>query len=290
LARELYKSVTERVKGLPDGLRVYPGHGAGSLCGAGLSDRAETTLGLERGHNPFFGLGEAEFVERILGSVPPMPAYYPRMKELNAAGATVLAELPGGRGLSVAEVLGMRADGATVLDVRGVEAFAAGHLPGAVGLGMEGNLAMWAGWLLEADRPVVLVGEGGDEVEARLALGRVGIEGVVGYLEGGFAAWVAAGLAVETVAVVGPEELGEALVLDVRNDAEVGSGVIPGSVHVALWELAGHVGELERGRAVVAVCESGYRAMAAASLLQRAGFEGVGMLRGGMGAWRAGRI
>jgi hydroxyacylglutathione hydrolase len=296
LARELYKSVTERVKGLPDGLRVYPGHGAGSLCGAGLSDRAETTLGFERGHNPFFGLEEAEFVERILGSVPPMPAYYPRMKELNAAGAPVLAELPGGAALSVEAVQGMvREGGVTLLDVRGVEAFAEGHVPGAVSLGLEGNLAMWAGWLLDAAAPMVLTGEGGPEVEARQALGRVGIDGVVGTLEGGFAAWVAAGWGgggggggwgVQTVQVVGPDGLGEALVLDVRNDAELASGVIPGAVHVALGELGQRLDEVERGRPVVAVCESGYRAMAAASLLQRAGFAGVRMLRGGMGAWR----
>jgi rhodanese-related sulfurtransferase len=86
--------------------------------------------------------------------------------------------------------------------------------------------------------------------------------------------------------VVGPDGLGEALVLDVRNEAELASGLIPGAVHVALGELEQRLDEVERGRPVVAVCESGYRAMAAASLLQRAGFAGVGMLRGGMGAWR----
>jgi hydroxyacylglutathione hydrolase len=290
LAKELYKSVTERIAGLPDDLAVYPGHGAGSLCGAGLSDRAETTLGYERRTNAFFGYGEAEFVEKILASVPPMPRYYPRMKALNAMGAAVFSELPGGLGLSVAEVEAMQAD-VTLLDVRGMEAFAAGHVRGAVNLGVEGNLSMWAGWLLDADRPIVLLGEGGAEETARLALVRVGLDRIAGRLAGGMQAWVDAGVAVETVGSMTAKEVdeasGEVLVVDVRNDAEWAEASIGGAKHVALGELVARVGELERGRPVVTVCESGYRASAAASLLQAAGFEDVRTMRGGMAAWRA---
>jgi hydroxyacylglutathione hydrolase len=289
LAKELYKSVTKRIAGLPDGLAVYPGHGAGSLCGAGLSDRVETTLGYERETNAYFGYGEMEFVEKILASVPPMPTYYPRMKALNAKGSPVLLELPGGLALSVAEVEAMQAD-VTLLDARGVDAFAAGHAKGAISLGLEGNLSMWAGWLLEAEKPIVLLGDGGTEEAVRLALVRVGLDGIVGRLEGGMRAWRDEGMVMETVrsmtAAEVAEESGEVLVVDVRNDSEMGRGAIAGSQHVALGDLPARLGEIKRGRPVVTVCESGYRASTAASLLQAAGFEDVRTMQGGMGAWR----
>jgi hydroxyacylglutathione hydrolase len=290
LARELYKSVRERIAALPDELAVYPGHGAGSLCGAGMSDRAETTIGHERRTNPFFGYGEEEFVDRILASVPPMPSYYPRMKELNANGAPVLRELPGGVALSAAQLDELRAD-ATLLDVRDIEAFAHGHLNGAINLGVDGNLSTWAGWLLDPTKPIVLIGDGSDEEAARIALVRVGLDSIVGHLEGGMRTWLEAGMPVETTDEMAAsqviQQLGKLLVLDVRNDSEFAHGSISGARHIALGELAGRLGELERGRPVVTVCESGYRAGAAASLLQAAGLEGVSTMTGGMAAWRA---
>jgi hydroxyacylglutathione hydrolase len=290
LAQDLYRSIHHRIAALPDALPVYPGHGAGSLCGAGLSDRTETTLGYERTHNPFFHLTEPDFVHQILASVPPMPAYYPRMKTLNAGGAPILPELPGARALSVAELQTL-APAATLLDVRSLEAFAAAHTPGAVNLSTAGNLSMWAGWLLDPAKPIILIGDGSPEEEARQALTRVGLDNILGYLEGGFSTWQQAGLPVQTVALVSPEQpLGNRLVLDVRNDSELASGSIPrsipGSVHIALGDLPTGLVTLHPTRPILTVCESGYRASAAASLLQRAGFTDVTILVGGMSAWR----
>ncbi len=94
LAHQLYTSLHTRLAPFPDGVQVYPGHGAGSLCGAGMSERAESTLGYERATNPILDKCEDDFVHEILSTVPPMPTYYPRMKELNAQGATVLEKLP----------------------------------------------------------------------------------------------------------------------------------------------------------------------------------------------------
>ena len=96
LATDLYKSLHERIAHLPDGVQVYPGHGAGSLCGSGMSERPESTLGYERSTQPLFSMKEEPFVRKILDSVPPMPSYYPRMKELNSKGASSVATLPGG--------------------------------------------------------------------------------------------------------------------------------------------------------------------------------------------------
>jgi hydroxyacylglutathione hydrolase len=105
LAHDLYRSLHERIASLPDGVQIYPGHGAGSLCGSGMSERAESTLGYERLSQPLFKLEEEAFVREILASVPPMPSYYPRMKALNSRGASSVANLPG-KAHSLSEEIG----------------------------------------------------------------------------------------------------------------------------------------------------------------------------------------
>jgi hydroxyacylglutathione hydrolase len=290
LARELCKSVQERIAKLHDGVQIYPGHGAGSLCGSGMSERSETTLGYERATDPFFSYGEAEFVEKILASVPPMPEYYPRMKDLNARGAAALRSLPGGVALSAEEVGRLcRNAGVTLLDLRRPEAFGGAHIEGAISIGAGQNLSMWAGWLIDAETSIVLISEQGDDEEARRALVRVGLDGIVGYLDGGMTRWIDAGFEFartmqKTVAEVEAER-GDALVLDVRSDQERAEGSIPGSEHVMLGDLPQAMGRLTKTQRIITACGTGYRSSIAASLLARAGFTNVSSMDGGMNAW-----
>lgn len=288
LAHSLYCSV-QRMKALPDELKVYPGHGAGSLCGAGMREAAETALGAERATNPFFRLEEEAFVEEILGSVPELPAYYPRMKALNAKGAAALELERGAAALCVERVRELvHAAGVTLLDVRSVEAFSEAHLPGSLHVAAGPSFANWAGWLVDAEKAIVLVTQGEDDVAVRVALARVGLDDVAGHLDGGVAGWVARGFATAKTPRRSVEDVQRgagAFVLDVRNDQERGHGSIPGSLHVMLGDLPGEMARLPRDREIVTVCESGLRASIAASLLERAGFERVSTLDGGMGAW-----
>lgn len=298
LAHELYRSVHHRIATLPDGLLLYPGHGAGSLCGTGISERTETTLGYERATNSFFGYGEEEFVTKILATVPPMPTYYPRMKQLNSVGAQALAVLPGGEALSLQQVDAMLAecDAVTLLDLRSPEAFGGAHVRGAINIGAGDNLSLWAGWLLDPAQRIVLIGLPGEEVEARRSLVRVGLDNIVGYLDHGMSAWVLSG---HDFATTPQKSVGEVaalaqaiadgddttLILDVRSDQERIASSIAGSHHIMLGDLAHLFGRLPRDREIVTVCGSGYRSSIAASLLGRAGFERVASMSGGMMAW-----
>ncbi len=288
LAHELCKSVQERIAKLHDGIQIYPGHGAGSLCGAGLSERSETTLGYERATNPFFKYSEEEFVEKILASVPPMPVYYPRMKGLNSEGAAALRVVPGSAALSPEEVEAQRGE-ATLLDLRRAEAFGGAHIAGSINIGAGQNLSLWAGWLIDPEKQIVLITEDGDNEEARRALVRVGLDLIVGHLDGGMPRWIDAGLEFartmqKTVAEVEAER-GEVVVLDVRGDQERLEGSVPGSKHVMLGDLPQAMHELPKDRPIVTVCGSGYRSSIAASLLAREGFRNVSSMDGGMGAW-----
>lgn len=290
LAHDLFVSLTERIRSLPDGVQLYPGHGAGSLCGAGMSERPESTLGYERATNPLFALKEPDFVKEVLGSVPPMPLYYPRMKELNSKGASPLPTIPGNTPISAARLAQLVDEQhVMVLDLRRPEAFGGAHITGAVNIGAGQNLSLWAGWLLDASTPIVLVNDSGDDELSRRALVRVGMDHIAGFLAQGMPAWIDAGLPFTRISQLSTDEAeqnsGGAQILDVRNDNEWYSGHIRSAMHISLGDLPSRSGELPKNSAIITVCGSGYRSSIAASLLAARGFESVASMDGGMTAW-----
>jgi hydroxyacylglutathione hydrolase len=296
LASRQYDSV-QNIAGLPDGLEVHPGHGAGSMCGAGMSARPMSTLGFERVANPFLqpGLTRNEFVDHLLGDLPPFPPYYRRMKVLNARGASPLNGLPGGRQLPAGEFHALVQNGHLVIDLRDQIAFGGAHIPGAFGLGAGPNLSVWAAWVVPCDRPLLLVGsEPSEAAEAVRALVRVGLDDVRGSLEGGMGAWIAAGYAVSALRQQSPGELLAELsrdrrlqIIDVRSDDEWRSGHIQGATHLMGGDVPERAAELARAGAPLAlVCQTGYRSTVAASVLARAGLADVRSVAGGMNAWQ----
>ena len=298
LARRLFASVRDKLAPLPDGLEVHPGHGAGSMCGAGMSARPLSTLGFERVANPYLdrGLTEEAFVEKILGSAPPFPPYYRRMKTLNAAGPAILGDLPGRDSIPVDEFHALVEAGNVVVDLRDQLAFGGGHVPGALGIGVEGSLSTWAAWVVPYDQPILLVAETPFAVDPAVrALVRVGLDRIRGWLDGGMNAWRQEGLPIATLPQMSIPELAAAVagdgkvnVLDVRADGEWGGGHIAGAIHVHGGLLEDRLDEVPRnGRPLAVICGSGYRSTVAASVLKRAGFEDVRNVPGGMRAWRS---
>jgi hydroxyacylglutathione hydrolase len=295
LAGRQYESV-RKIAHLPDGVEVHPGHGAGSMCGAGMSARPMSTLGFERMANPFLraGLTREAFVERILETLPPFPPYYRRMKGLNAHGATRLNGIPGQRPIGAAEFRALVEQGHIVIDLRDQVAFGDAHVPGAFGLGLGTNLSTWAAWVVPPDQPLLLVAsEPADTVEAARALVRVGLDDVQGALEGGMQAWIAAGYPVSALRQESPAALLDQLsreprlqVIDVRSDEEWRSGHVCGATHLMGGYLPDRARELAHGgRALALLCQTGYRSTVAASVLERAGAPDLRNLTGGMTAW-----
>ena len=293
LAGELYESV-QRLQSYHDGLPIYPDHGAGSMCGSGIGQAPTTTLGQERQSNPYLaeGLARDAFVRRVLESAPPFPPYYRRMKRVNAAGPPILDQLPGQRALDVAEFQRRVQSGHVVIDLRDQTAFGRGHVPGAFGIGSGKMLSMWAAWVVPYDTPLLLVGDDSKLEDATRALIRVGLDDVQGFLQGGMAAWSDAGIAVARTPQMTPRELQTQLtasdrpqVLDVRTDDEWREGHLPGALHIMGGYLPDRIGDVARDRPLVVMCGSGYRSTIAASVLERAGFEDVTNLTGGMKAW-----
>jgi len=307
LARQLFRSVREKLAHLPDGLEIHPGHGAGSMCGAGMSARPMSTLGFERIANAYLdpSLTEETFVERILARIPPFPPYYRRMKQLNARGPSALNGFPSIRSLDAAAVRDLMTQGAAVIDLRDQLGFGAGHIPGSFGIGAGTNLSTWASWVVPYDTPLVLVQPGGGGApplsddgaaveDAVRALVRVGLDDVQGYLEGGIQSWIRAGYSRRQTPQLSPRELhdtqrngGRLQILDVRTDDEWRAGHVAGATHLMAGHLADRVDDVRRLPAPLAVmCGSGYRSTVAISVLERAGLVDVINVTGGMNAWR----
>lgn len=295
LAPALYHSLREKILAHDDYVEVYPTHGAGSLCGRGITAKRTTTIGYERRFNPAVRPETEEaFVAQVLSGDPTIPAYYARMRPLNQAGPE---PLPGGmdqRPLPPQQVAHALEHGALLLDLREPAAFAGAHVPGAVGIPLDPRFGTWAGSLLTPDTQLILLlGGAGDYAEATAQLRRIGFPDPYGYLLGGIEGWAAVGLPIETLTAASAAELRARLagdapptVLDVRTQSEWDEGHVPGAAHIPLSELPDRLAEVPSGRLAV-ICGSGHRSIIAASLLARAGHEAVVSVLGGMDAWRA---
>ncbi len=276
-AEGLFHSLRRLVE-LGDGVEVFPGHVAGSLCGAAMSSKASTTIGFERRFNPALQGELADFLSGALGPQPPRPPNMERIVELNR-GELLGAQPPLQR-------LEAAPEDAIVLDVRRTDDFAAGHHPGAVGIPIVGSSFATKAAFVLPERPVVLhVSDESEAVRAARSLHAVAVFELAGWQEGG---------GDEKLIPVSLDELERLLaedsveLLDVREADERDTAQVPGSRHLP-YRTARAAAEagLFNGRPVVTICESGARAAIAASVLQAAGVDARPVLDGGIAGWRA---
>jgi rhodanese-related sulfurtransferase len=291
LAGLLYDSLHNKLLRLPDSVKVFPAHGAGSLCGRQMSTERSSTIGQQRTAN--FALqakSREEFVQLLTAELPERPGYFALDAEINRSGPAPLADLPIPEGVPARDVVRHQQAGALVLDTRPAGQFGGAHVPGAVHIGLSGQFASWAGRLLGLDGKIILVAEDHDTMlEARTRLARVGMEDVIGYLQDGMASWFGENLPVEQVPQITVQDLHRELkhvqVIDVRQPGEWEQGHIAEAMLKPLPKLTTMLEGLDRARPVAVHCKSGYRSSIATSLLQRAGFTQVMNVIGGFDAW-----
>jgi len=297
MAAMMYDSLHEKLLRLPDPVEVYPAHGAGSMCGRNLSDETSSTIGEQRKFNyALQPMTKDEFVRIMTTDLPEAPAYFSRDAEINRGGAVALNGLSKPSALSPAEVYELGAQGQVILDVRPAAEFGAGHIPGALNIGLGGQFASWAGSLIPLSAPIVIIAESEAQVdEAQIRLARVGLESVKGYLAGGMAAWQDAGqemaALVPQITVAELKELIETRadlqIVDVRRPAEYESGHAPRAITAPLANLRALLPKLSLDvtKQTALICAGGYRSSAGTSILQQAGFENLLNVAGGTKAW-----
>lgn len=298
-ARQQFRSVQD-LRGLPDYLQIWPGHGAGSACGKALGAMPQTTLGYERLANWALRVtSENEFVATVLAGQPEPPPYFAEMKRINRDGPRLLGERPRPPRIDLARVDQLIADGTLVVDTRAAKDFAASHLPRTLNIPLNRAFTGWAGWLVPYGQEFALVvdaARSGAADQAVRDLGLIGLDRVVGCAELDASALDrrrAAGTRPAILRSVMVEQLEDQLrhnavtLVDVRGQAEWDAGHLPGARHIPLSELAGRLGEVPTAGTVVVHCQTGSRAAIAASLLQRLGRTNVVKFEGGYSAWQA---
>jgi glyoxylase-like metal-dependent hydrolase (beta-lactamase superfamily II) len=294
-AGALYDSLHRKLLTLPDAVVVYPGHGAGSMCGRNLSTETVSTIGEQRRMNyALQPMSRESFVAMMTTDLPEIPAYFGRDVRANREGPALLSEIAPPGPLDPGAVARRQDAGAVVLDTRTSAAFGAAHVPGSIHIGLDGQFASWAGTILPAGTPLVLVAEGEDRIaEASTRLARVGLENVAGYLDGGIAAWSRLGFPLSRTEQITVQELaarleeGSCRLIDVRRPPEWSAGHIGRAAAHPLADLVRSSAPGKAAPPLAVICAGGYRSSIAASLLERAGAERVSNVVGGMAAWNA---
>jgi len=299
LAEMLYESL-DKLRRLPDQTLVYPAHGAGSLCGKSLSKETVSTIGEQKKFNyalqpmPF-----EQFRELVTSEQPEAPGYFvydaiKNRQERPDLESTMKSSL---KALTLEEVLKLRDSGAQLVDVREAVDFEGAYLAGSVNVGLKGKYATWAGSILNHDAPIVVIGDGENEEEAVMRLGRIGFDNVAGYLKDGMEALEVRPELIRTVPRITAAALNDQVisnqspfVLDVRSEKEYGIVHLANGHNIPLTHLRERLAEVPTDRPVVVHCEGGYRSAIACSLLMQAGRTNVSDMVGGIKAWIATKL
>ena len=290
LATRLYDSLFNKLLKFPTDVKIYPAHGAGSLCGRQISSAPFTTIGQEMATNWALQLtNQDQFVDAMVNNLPDRPPYFSRSVIINLRGAVPFSELPAIKRLPISEFDALRHEGATVLDLRAPALFGDAHVAGSLNIGIASpSFAVWCGFFVNPDLPILLVADYESEANsARLELSRIGFDQVMGF--------VPADDLGETLQItqIGARDFLELLesgkrptVLDVRSAPEWTQDHVGGAVNIPLARLSQRTGGFAHNAPVIILCGSGYRSSIAASLLEAEGFERLSNVMGGMHAVR----
>lgn len=297
LAEKLYDSLHTKLMTLPDATRVYPAHGAGSACGKNLSTDLWSTMGDQKETNyALRAPDKATFMELVTEGQPPAPSYFVYDAVLNRKDRELLDETKMPTAMTYEQVRDAMKSGAILIDGRGPEEFALGHLRGAVNIGLAGRYAEFAGSVVPTDVDIVLFTEPGQELEGKNRLARIGFDRVIGYVDRPFEVMLEHQDDVQMASRLTAKafdqraaELADLQIVDVRNPGEVAAGTIPDARTIPVGQLPARLDELDPVKPTVVYCAGGYRSSVAASLLRQNGFGDVSDILGGYNAWEESR-
>ncbi|HMX41062.1 MAG TPA: MBL fold metallo-hydrolase [Saprospiraceae bacterium] len=297
LAETLYDSLRNKVMSLPDDVVVYPAHGAGSACGKNMSKETYDTLGHQKLTNYALraDMTRAEFVKEVTTGLMPPPAYFPLNVAMNKLGYDSIDEVikRGTHALSprAFDTAANETD-ALVLDTRDPQKFSEGFIPNSINIGIDGNFAPWVGALItDIKQQILLVAEPGREEEVVTRLARVGYDYCIGYVDGGFEAWQKAGMEVDRIERVTPEQLAGIMaanpntpIFDVRKQSEYMSEHMEAAENAPLDYINESMLSMPKDKTVYLHCAGGYRSMIFASILRARGYDNLIDVVGGFKA------
>jgi glyoxylase-like metal-dependent hydrolase (beta-lactamase superfamily II)/rhodanese-related sulfurtransferase len=295
LAATLFHSLRDKIMTLPDETTVYPAHGAGSACGKNMSKETVSTIGEQKKLNYALraDMTEQEFVNEVTDGLLPAPAYFGMNVTMNKKGYASLDDVmkKGKQPLEVdAFEVAAEESGALILDTRNPKDFYQGFVPQSVNIGIDGGFAPWVGAMIrDTNQAILIITDKGREEETIIRLSRVGFDNIIGYLNGSFEAWKAAGKEVDTVNRISPEEFAQKFdkdtskVVDVRKESEYAAQHVEEAYNKPLDFINDWVKDINPSEHFFVHCAGGYRSMIAASILQARGYRNFTEIEGGFG-------
>lgn len=297
LAGYLYDSLRTKIMTLPDDVIVYPAHGAGSACGKNMSKETSDRLGNQKATNYALrkDLSKEDFIREVLTGLTEPPKYFPLNVLMNIKGyENIETVLKRGTQSLTPEAFEAAANetGALILDTRDAEQFSDGFIPNSINIGINGNFAPWVGALIpDIQQEILLVTDEGKEEEVVTRLARVGYDRSIGYLKGGFAAWLQAGKEVDRIQRISVDQLADVLdhdtaitIIDVRKKSEYDSEHLMIAENIPLDHINDGLIPTDKGKTAYVHCAGGYRSMIFISILKARGFDHLIDVRGGFKA------
>ncbi|MFY7970557.1 MAG: MBL fold metallo-hydrolase [Flavobacteriales bacterium] len=295
LAGMLYDSLQSKIMPLAADVTVYPGHGAGSACGKNMMKETVDTLGHQKEMNyALLQPSREAFIAAVTDGLSAPPAYFPGNVMMNKKGYDSYDSVMerGNNPLSIdAFVAAVASTDAIILDTRNPAIFHKGFVPQSINIGIDGQFAPWVGALIaDVNQPIALITDLGREAEVVMRLARVGFDNVLGYLQGGYESWAAAGKEIDTVHRISAAEFAERVdvnrdkVVDVRKEGEYAAEHIENAYLRPLDIINEWTSSINENEHFFLHCAGGYRSMIAASILKSRGIHHFTEIEGGFGA------
>jgi glyoxylase-like metal-dependent hydrolase (beta-lactamase superfamily II) len=295
LAEQMYHSL-EKIKQLPDYVKVYPAHGPGSSCGKNLGPNTHSTIGEEKATNyAMQNQTIEEFVAVVTEGLNAPPAYFPINAKINKDGYDSIDMIikNGMNALSIDEVKKEIAEDTILLDTRKPTVFTEGYIPTSINIGLEGRFAEWAATLLPFHSKMMILTDEDKEEETIIRLARVGFDKIIGYVKGGFESWKNANEPIDLIIDIDADELlmdlnydYKMIVLDVRKELEFDNGHIKTALNIPLQTMTDltNIAAFEDTDNIYIHCAGGYRSVIAASILKKQGIHNLRNILGGFDA------
>ena len=271
LAKKMYYSLREKYIPLADDVLLYPAHGAGSLCGKGLSQQNVSNMGAEKLSNwSLQQMTEDEFVKQLLEDQPFVPKYFPYEVGVNKKGAQNFAE-------SISKVEKIKAENLeletaldpsiVIIDSRPQQQFKKGHLKNAINLMSDNSFETWLGSIIAPEEKFYLVAENETAVNELIArIAKIGYERQIKLA-------IAGDIGNIVTANFDSAELRENedafTIVDIRNPSEIKTKkIFEHTIQIPLYELRERTNEIPLNKPIVVHCEGGFRSAAGSSIIK----------------------
>ena len=295
LAGYLYESLHNKILPLNDDIIVYPAHGAGSACGKNMSKETTDTLGHQKKTNyALQPMSKEGFIKAVTTGLVKPPSYFPLNVMMNIHGYESIDKvLERGEQALSAEAFEAAANetNALILDTRDAQTFAKGFIPNSINIGIDGSFAPWVGTLIpDIKQPILLVTDEDKEDEVITRLARVGYDNTIGYLKGGFDAWVNADKETDIIRSISANQLADVMkqkqvnILDVRKKSEYDSEHIVDAENEPLDFINENMTHIDKNKTYYVHCAGGYRSMIFTSILRARGYNKLIDVKGGFKA------